>query len=170
VNAPPLSLAARAFGNPVDPPIVAGAGDKKVVRCQQAVAKSLESCFDAHLAQYDGCKKTALKAGGASPAALVPCVGDDPKGTVAKACDSTPKLDKIRTALQKSCLAQGVSLAAAFPACGTDGDVEATHACLVATVPCLTCLTVHTLDAFGSALDCDLFDDNQANDSCVAGP
>ena len=49
-------------------------------------------------------------------------------------------------------------------------DVEATHACLIATIPCLTCLTVHALDKLASALDCDLFDDGQTNSSCVAGP
>jgi hypothetical protein len=163
------ALARTAFGDPVDPPIVALAGDKAGAKCQQAVIASLAKCFDAQLGRYQKCKKTELKFGARTAATLKPCLTRDPKDKTQQVCNDAGKPDAIRKALSKACVDKGVALAAAFPACGAGGDVESTHACLFGGLPCLACRTLSTLDEL-AGIDCDDVDDKTINGSCPPVP
>jgi hypothetical protein len=161
------------FGPDLDAALLLESADKDGAKCQQAVATSAKKCQDATLKTWVTCVALGLKDDDApfeDAADLEACLGADPQGKIAKACDlreeTSPgklEVDGIRKALDTQCLAKGVDLAEAIPGC-EPGDVEATHACVDAAVECRACLALNA--AAGLARDCDLFDDGAANGSC----
>jgi len=163
-------LARDLFGPALNTAILTQAFDKNGSKCQLALAAAVKKCRDTKLKEFLKCKKTGLKKGTIdSSAGLEACVGADPKGKIAKACDEPVKGDAIRKALARKCVAKGADLAAAAPPCGVTADVEATHACLEPAIECRVCRALDLADGLGR--DCDTFDDGLANDSCATpGP
>jgi len=73
------------------------------------------------------------------------------------------QVDGIRGAIAKKCVAKDVDLEAGFAGCAAS-DAEETHACLERNALCRACVAVNEAD--GLEVDCDLFDDGTANDTC----
>lgn len=168
-----LSLIHDVFGPDLDTAITSVAANKSAAKCQQAVAMKVKKCEAAKLKAFASCKKKGLEDESApfdGPEDLEGCMGVDPKGKIAKACDlndlsgGKPKVDGIRKALDKKCVKKAVSLAAAFPGCAVAGS-EQTHDCLDRAVECRVCLGLNRAD--GLERDCDVFDDGAANLSCL---
>ena len=140
--------------------------DKPRSKCQQAVAKVVKKCQDAKLKEFNNCKKSGLKdQSSQSFIDLQDCMGQDPKGKIAKACD--PTTGKIRSTIDKKC--GSVDFPGAFPqvvaipGCGTD-DPATLATCLDQIVEWHVCLALNTADNL--ARDCDDFDDGMVNGSC----
>lgn len=157
------------FGDALEAAIVRESADKDAAKCQQGIANRAAKCAAAHVRGFNACRAAGLERATApfdDAGDLVSCLGDDPKGTIAKQCDlSGGKVDGIRKTLDKKCRAKDVSLSAALPGCASD-DVEAAHACVNAAARCRVCLGLNR--AGDLAGDCDAFDDGAANESCVA--
>ena len=140
--------------------------DKDGNRCQDQVHKAVLRCEDTRLKEFLTCKRNAMKTGIATDAATLEsaCFGTgpdqpDPKGKIALACSS-----KVQKQVDTRCVAEGINLAVAFPACAALSGPSLT-ACLDSRVRCRTCDLLNTVD--GLAKDCDLYDDgNDSNSSC----
>jgi hypothetical protein len=162
-----LDLIHDLFGPNLDGVILSAGTDKPGAACQQAVAATVGQCRDAKLSEFNKCKKAGLKDGSiASAEDLEACMGDDPKGQIAKACTDPDGQDKIHQDLAKKCVAKGVDVAVAFPPCGVTDDANATHACIEPKIECRVCQALNQAD--GLNRDCDEFDDGQINNSCGA--
>jgi hypothetical protein len=159
-----LDVLAILFGADADGTVLGEEEDRDGAGCQEAVAKTLFKCQATKLKVFRSCVKEALKAGATTSEELEACILPDPKQKIAKACDLTPGADKIRKALDKKCTAKGVLLSVAFPHCDSD-DAEVVHACLETPLECSVCLALNTQSHLRR--DCDLFDDGQANASCL---
>jgi|GEM_PF-1143923 len=166
-----LDLIHAVFGSNLDLVIATESidVDKGRSKCQQAVAKSVKKCQEAKLKEFNKCKKLGLKDESIQNFLdLQACMGDDPKGKIAKACD--PVTGKIRSTIDKKC--GGVEFPGAFPelvaipGCGTE-DPATLATCLDQIVECHTCLALNQADDL--ARDCDLLDDGMANRSCSFG-
>ena len=149
---------------------------KSTSKCQQAVAKQAKKCQDKKLKQFLACKKDGMK--GKTPPGQIsssedlerlclqsdpndPTTGQgDPKGKIAKACDT-----KLQDKIQKKCLDKSVDLSVAFP--GFDPNSGTLKDFVEGMVECEVCLFLNAID--GLARDCDLFDDGLANRSCSSG-
>jgi hypothetical protein len=163
-----VAIVEGLFGGSVNAAIITLAADSFAAKCQDSVYNSTLKCQDAQMKEFAKCKRLALKGGAMTTGALDNCVGDDPKGKIAKTCNDIAKPDKIRKSLDKKCVAKAVDLSTAFPGCGVAGNLEATHACITASVNCEVCRAINTADGIES--DCDLYDDGDGdNDSCDSG-
>jgi DNA-binding beta-propeller fold protein YncE len=165
-----VDLIDDVFGSDLDAAILKEGPAKGTSKCQQSVWKALQKCQSATLKEFYSCKRTGLKnLSIQNTASLEACMGQDPRGKIAKACDqgtiTGPGSDKIRKTLYTKCIQKDVDLAIAFPACGVTGDGAATHACLEAPVACRVCLALNQADDL--AKNCDLFDDGFSNGSCA---
>jgi hypothetical protein len=158
-----IDVVREIFGVDLDAALVTSAVDKDAAKCQGAVVKSVNKCQKSKLKVFNRCKKTGLKDAMIRESAdLESCVGEDPKGVVAKACD--PVSGKLATrVLPKSCVSRGVDLSSAFPGCDTD-DSEDLAMCLDQIVECRVCVALNQADDL--AFDCDLLDDGVENSSC----
>lgn len=144
--------------------------DKAAAKCQQAVMASAKKCFAARLKEYAKCVKSGLKDGSITGAAgLAACVGADPKGKIAVACDlgvfGDKKLDGVRKSLAKQCIGIDVAPGAVFAACASTTGVEDAHACIEPRVACRACRTSEAASAV--AVPCDEIDDGIVNGSCL---
>jgi len=156
-------LSGDLFGADLDAAVLANLSPTQAAsKCQQAVAKSLARCEDAHLNEFVKCKKEGLKSGSILvPAGITACVGDDPRGRIAKSCDATG--GKVRASLDASC--DGVDLASAFPGRCALADSAAVAQCLHEAALCRACRGANSADALEA--DCDPVDDGLENGSCV---
>ena len=152
-----LKLIHAIFGPDLDVSIVKAADDKPGAGGQAAIAKAAGKCQDTKLKIFNKCKKNKLKAGDIDVEA---CLGtgtegiDDPDqkipgkcgnglgGTVAEKC-GVPNTDAL------------------FPPCAGPDLGE----CLDQKIECEVCLALNALD--GLNRDCDLFDDDNVNGSCL---
>jgi hypothetical protein len=164
-----LNLAADIFGANLDAAVLTCKPIKAGCRCQQAVLGNVETLVGTKLAEFVTCKKTALKGGATSAAALSACV--DAAGTPGSiAADTKGKIlkavTKLNASIGKSCDTPGVT-AGAFPGTCTGTTGTALGSCLDARVECRVCQTINQID--GLFVDCDLFDDGVANASCSTG-
>jgi hypothetical protein len=159
-----IDVIREIFGADLDAALVTSAADKDAAKCQGVVVKSVNGCQKSMLKEFNKCKKTGLKNAMIRKGAdLEGCLGADPKGAVAKACD--PVSGKLATrVLPKSCVSRGVNLSSAFPGCGTD-DPEDLAICVDQAVECRVCVALNLADDL--ALDCDLLDDGVENSSCM---
>ncbi len=142
------------------------AADKAACKCQTAAATAWEKLAATAFKTYQGCRKTALKGGATSGAALDDCLADagtpgsvaaDTKGKLAK------RMAKLADTVGKRCAAP-VRTALALPgACAGLGGAPLA-ACIAARVQCRVCETLRRTDDL--AVDCDQFDDGQQNLSC----
>jgi cysteine-rich repeat protein len=140
--------------------------------CQLSVAKAVVRCQDKALKEFNRCKKSGLLAKDGPPGTSLPfghptdfaeCMGHDPKGKIARACD--PGTGKLGSILAKRCSA--VDLSHAFPEltlrAGCGGMVGIGE-CLGALVACRVCRMLNAAD--GLPGDCDAIDDGTVNGSC----
>jgi hypothetical protein len=163
-----LDLIADIFGAGLDAAVLSCAPKKTGCRCQQTVLGAVEKLADTTLAQFVKCKKTALKSGAASATALSACVGD--AGTAGSiAADTKGKIqktaDKLNADIVKSCDTPGIT--GAFPGRCTGRVGGALGDCLDVQVECRVCQMINEAD--GLFVNCDLFDDQIANASCLSG-
>ena len=156
-----LDLIHDIFGSDLGNAILLEAEDKDTSKCQQQAAKAVKKCLDAKLKEFNKCKKNGLKDESIQTFAdLQSCMGADPKGKIAKACD--PVSGKIRSAIDKKC-GSPVDTSTAFSGCGT-ADAATLAACLDQIVECNVCVLLNQADNL--ARDCDDFDDGTTNGSC----
>lgn len=160
------ALLVTLFGDDLGAALPVGAPDATLAKCQQSVTKALLKCHDTRVKTYAKCNKSALAGGATTAGATIACIGDDPKGKIAKICDLNAggSVDKIRAALASSCAS--VDLQAAFPGCNTT-DAETLHACLTDAEACVACNTLAELTASELATDCDALDNGVGDDSCI---
>jgi hypothetical protein len=155
-------LLADLFGTDVNPAVILKDNDKDGAKCQSSVLRETDKLLQAKLQEFFVCTNAGLKnklTPITSAAGLEEClhvVAADPKGKVAK---KTAKLTKV---MGKACASQDLNTA--FPGvCAGAADFVG---CVEARVNCRTCLMLnlmHGLDA-----DCEVYDDGQSNNSCVA--
>lgn len=163
-----VALVEAIFGGSVNAALLTLSADKFAALCQDGVYNTALKCQDTQMKEFAKCKKLAMKSGAMTDVAIEACIGDDPKGKIAKKCDDAVKPDKIRKTLDKKCEAKAVDFATAFPGCGASGDLSATHACIEAAVSCEVCKAINAADNLQR--DCDAYDDGDAiNGSCESG-
>lgn len=164
-----IDLVADVYGANLQPVVIACATNKAGCGCQQKISKSVEALAAVKLATFVSCKKTALKNGANSVAALAACVNDagtagsvaaDTKGKIAKT------LAGLNAAIVKSCDTPGVT-AGAFPGACTALTGGALGTCLDTQVECRVCTAINEMD--GLFVNCDLFDNGVADATCVSG-
>jgi hypothetical protein len=159
------------FGVALDASVLRRNQDPAGAACQQALAISARKCLDARLKELARCVKQGLADGVLiTPEGLEACLGADPKGKIAAACDlgfaGEKKVDGVRRALGKLCVAEGVAPNAVLEACPGANGVEEAHACLMPRFACRACRAADAAAALGT--DCDHLDDGAANGSCPA--
>lgn len=144
--------------------VIAQATDKAGAKCQKMVATALDKVVATTLAEFNKCKKKALKTvtGGDELRdqcfALLTADRANPKGKIAKAAAN---LEKQRA---KHCAA--TDLALAFPGSCAAHSGAAFAACLDQRAACRSCRMLDAMDALSAS--CDLYDDGVANTSCAA--
>lgn len=151
------------FGPWLDLSLVAEADDREESRCQAAVVKVASKCQDTFLKDFNDCKKAGLKGGTLTTQTdLEACLGSDSKGKIDSVCSAVT--GKLASTVTGKCTDEGVTnLSVVFPGCGT--DVEADFAtCVERSVSCRVCQTLNAADAM--AVDCDVFDNAMADNSC----
>ncbi|MEE8142497.1 MAG: hypothetical protein V3T77_05310, partial [Planctomycetota bacterium] len=135
-------------------------------KCQRKVLKAVFKCQQAKMKEFLKCKKAGLKDLSIFDASgLEACYeGADPIN-ISKKCTSPN--GGIFKAVFKKCdkVDQRAFLSELFPGCVTD-DSFGLAACLDRIVECRFCQYANAAD--GLNRDCDLFDDGQANGSCLA--
>jgi hypothetical protein len=146
-----VALIHDAFGPDLDSTLIAQDEDRDAARCQQAVALALSKCLDERTREFGRCTQSLLKIGAGSAADLVPCIGSDPTGRIARRCDRpAPNPDRVRRDIARRCTAESVELSVAFPPCaGT--DAETVHACLTAAARRRACLIIDGADGLGAS-------------------
>jgi hypothetical protein len=161
--AAPVNITTDVYGANPDPALATLAGDKLAAKCQQAVSKGLGKCLVTQVKEFARCAKLGLKKETIlNGEDLDACLGDDPKGKIAKFCDGTIGKLAVKT-LPKLCVAKGVDLSDAFPGCGSDDPADVA-VCLEEITACRTCQAAVVADDL--SVDCDLYDDGLANGSC----
>jgi hypothetical protein len=160
-----LALIHNLFGSDLDETIIKRADDPERAKCQLAVAKAAKKCMDAKLKEFNKCKKNGLKGKEAPPGADLPfdnrhdlafCMGHDPKGRIAKACEL-----KLERKVSGKCA--GLDAVVAVPGCHT-ADLGELAVCLDRIAECQLCLALNTVDNLVRA--CDQFDDGEFNGTC----
>jgi cysteine-rich repeat protein len=150
------------FGADLDTSVVMD-GDKAKAKCRDTIYKDVGKLFDVQLAEFNRCKKAALKAGAASNADVqMACVpGDavaDPKGKISKT--------RFKFAQDAGKKCAGLDTDVLFPgACVGESGEPAFSTCAGRVTSCQACTALARMD--GLDLDCDLFDDAAANASCT---
>lgn len=167
------ALLRDALGDDLSAATIVATSDAAAARCQQGVTKQVDKCRAARTKAFVACVGTRLAAAD-GPEDLATCVGDDPKGRVAKQCDLRIEtrpgrltVDGLRKTLTTQCVQKAVALDVALPGCAA-ADPEAAHACLARAAACRACRAGET--AVGLAVDCDVADDGAANGSCGGAP
>lgn len=102
-----LDLATALLGADLD---AAVATEAAAARCQRRVLHLAGQCAAAFVKEYGRCKRTALAAGAADAAALIPCKGADAAGRLARDCRAS-----LRDAVTTLCA--GIDPAAVFAGC-----------------------------------------------------
>ncbi|MBW2316792.1 MAG: carboxypeptidase regulatory-like domain-containing protein, partial [Deltaproteobacteria bacterium] len=134
----------------------------QATRCQQNVTKVVQRCERTILKAFRSCKQSGLRTGGIVDAAgLEACFGADPRGRIARLCET------ILVRQVDRCSASPVAPSSLFPGRCASDDLSELAACLDSAATCRTCLATNEAD--GLAMDCDLVDDGSANVSCVGG-
>jgi hypothetical protein len=139
-------------------------GASEVGKCQRDVVKRAGNIVAVRWKEFRTCKKRNLNN-----------IADDP--SLIDTCLGPPQVEggKISSAEQKlagkvdsGCIGRGVlPVGSAFPGGECSDEVDASFAaCVSARAACRFCLSVNVADDIHPALDCDLFDDGAANDSC----
>lgn len=139
--------------------------DSAGAKCQANVRKAVTGCTETRLKEFDACLKDGFKAGAIdADADIEACLGDDdqpdPKGKIAKACEAG-----IADKALPGCTKIGVNLDRAVAGCASN-DPAAIAACIAVAERCRIC--ERTNGIFGTAKDCDAYDDgDDRNSSCT---
>ena len=143
--------------------VIAQAADKQGAKCQKMLLPALDKLVATTLAEFNRCKKSALKTVGDGGALRDRCLAQlaadraNPKGKIAKALASLEK--------QRARHCATIDPATAFPGrCATETGA-AFSSCLERRAACRACRMLDAMDAL--AADCDLYDDGLANTSCA---
>jgi cysteine-rich repeat protein len=150
------------FGPDLDTSVVTD-GDKAKAKCRDTIYKDATGFFDVQLAEFNRCKKAALKAGAASTGDVeMACfLSDgivDPKGKIGKS------RSKLASDAGKKCA--GLDTDTLFPGeCVGQSGEPAFSTCAGRVTTCQACTALARMD--GLDLDCDLFDDGADNLSCT---
>ncbi len=154
-----LDLIYDIFGSDLDAAIKDSATNKDGAKCQIDAAKAAKKCHDAKLSEFNSCKKAGLKDATVHDAlTLAACMGQDPKGKIAKACQG-----KLKDKLDSKC----AGTLDVFPGCNDPIAPSTTQEladCLNRFVECRVCLGLNAAD--NTERDCDDFDDGALNGSC----
>ncbi|MFP6663751.1 MAG: hypothetical protein VCC00_06095 [Deltaproteobacteria bacterium] len=151
----------------VDAETPEGRVDAIVAKCQGKMIATAQKCVAAKLSSFDKC---ARGGGGDADSLVVNCMSGpgggqpDSSGALMRRCEA--KIEKMSDRL---CVQRGVDLVSTFPGVAdcTGGPVP-WAACLDERLDCVTCESILAATALG--LDCDLFDDGVANESCGPTP
>jgi choice-of-anchor B domain-containing protein len=154
-----VELIADIYGANLNASIAEISASATVAKCQRSIAKNHDRAVQARLKEFLRCKKTGLKTGAiGNTAGLAACMDNvtaDDRGKIAKAAS---KISRIVAGI-----CAGVDPDASVPgSCADAGDVGA---CIDRRGACRMCLLVASMD--GLVLDCDGFDDQVANGSCL---
>jgi hypothetical protein len=122
-------------------------------QCQSAIVKTYDKLFGTEAKELARCAEDEL--GNGATSAPVACVGSDPRLVIAKG------RNKLASVVAR-CADAGVIFDAG--ACGGVAG-NALAGCLDTVVSCKVCRWAAV--ELGSTLDCDEFDDGQANGSCA---
>ena len=130
------------FGPELDPVIEPRAAEGEAAKCQLAAARRARRCERVRLREFNRCIRRGLENGTIRATLdLEACIGDDPKGRIARVCDpAAGDLDPDR--LPQRCMRSGVDLSDAFPGCGAD-DFGTVGAGLDEIVACRVCRVLH---------------------------
>ncbi len=154
-----LDLIHDIFGSDLDAAIEDFTTNKPGAKCQIDAAKAAKKCQDAKLKEFNSCKKAGLKDASVHDAlTLSDCMGQDPKGKIAKACQT-----KLKDKLDKKC----AGTLDVFPGCNDPNAPATTQEladCLDRLVECRVCLSLNAADNLDR--NCDQFDDGLFNGSC----
>ena len=154
-----LNLIHDIFGMDLNTTIILQSFDKDAGKCQVDVAKATKKCQDTRLKEYNKCKKDGLKSETITDTSgLEACVGVDPKGKIAKACD-----EKLKGKIDKKC-AGNLDVFAGCNDPNAPTTSEELADCLEERVECRVCLGLNAAD--NTDRDCDEFDDGEFNASC----
>jgi hypothetical protein len=161
-----LDLTADIFGDPIDGAVIDCAADKPGCICQQKALKDVEKLATTKLVEFVKCKKQVLKDGANSASSLEDCVSN--AGTAGSiAADTKGKIQKAFDKLAGDIGSRCASVSGAFPADCTSLSGNALATCLDRVVECRVCQTINEMD--GLSVNCDLFDDGNANATCASG-
>ena len=143
--------------------------DPAGAKCQAKVLKTVRKCADLRMATFEKCAAADLRNGGDADSLVDSCIGEsgglaDPTGKIEKLCAT-----KLTNTIEKLCVGKGVAPNEALPGMeecvGTSSEIAA---CLDAKIECALC---ESLNAAGDmTLDCDLFDNGSADESCLEEP
>lgn len=138
------------------------AADYSAARCQIRGVVAAHRCRRAVVREFGRCVRSGLDAGSiGSSEDLAACVGQDPTGRIAGACD--PASGAVRAEVGSWCSDRGVDPAAAFPPCPAVSAGELAT-CLAHHARCRACRTLDRARLL--YVDCDVFDDGSSNGSC----
>ncbi len=164
-----VDLTADVYGSDLEIAVIACDTNKPGCVCQQKVSSSVEKLAATKLKEFLTCKKKTLKSGASSSASLRDCV-DNPATPGSIAADSKQKMQKAVAKLVgtigKKCDTPGVT-DGAFPGKCTGLAGAPLGTCLDVQVECRVCQMINAMD--GLFVNCDLFDDQIANGSCLSG-
>jgi hypothetical protein len=150
-------LLSDLLGSPLSPAVVLQSTSKPVAACQAKVLKSVGKLLSTKLKVFNGCKKTALQTAIDAATLQAGCFAAIGASTVVDKA-----ILKAADARTKSCA--DPDLSTAFPGDCNSETGAAFDTCAEILVECRACLTINEMD--GLAMDCDVFDDGVANDSC----
>lgn len=171
VAAPTARAVVRAlFGADLDLAVVTRDADREGAKCQAEVLKRANLVVDALWKAALKGKKVALKGGrSGSP----PAVGAAPALRVAVLAyleaAGARGIDKASSKLVGGtgarCGDVGTPIGGLFPGCEGAGDPAAVGDCAAEAARCQFCQSLEAFDELG--LDCDVFDDGEADASCA---
>ena len=152
------------FGLDLDAAVVLQSEDEAQAGCQLAVDKFLAKFAQRKVKEFLTCKRLGLRdLTITSSADLEGCL-DSIAATSSSALERAAA--KIEKALTNQCSGVDLDVALAGKCSGTAANEYG--ACLVAATDCRVCRAVNEADALTA--DCDLFDDDLANGSCLPPP
>lgn len=155
------------YGSQLDDVLIKEVDDKNASKCQQAVSKRVQKCADVKVKEFNTELRSGMRAGTIVDESSLATAGLgrlrlDPQQKIAKCTDI------LVGNVEKKCVGNSVDLAVAFPGCETP-DPVALVGCLDSRIDCRVCLGLAQANGFDPA-ECDVFDDDQLNSTCLSFP
>ncbi|MGH3054867.1 MAG: hypothetical protein ACRDL7_07800, partial [Gaiellaceae bacterium] len=154
-----VALVADIFGTNLSFAAIGCAADKAGCTCQAAVSTDYQKIAAAKFSEFVKCTSAALKQGATDRETLADCVmpngiAADAKGKVGKA------VAKLATDIIRKCRSN------VLPGRCSNASVADLSGCVDTLVECRVCRTINAMANLD--VDCDLFDDGLANETCEA--
>lgn len=154
-----VGLVADVFGSNLGFGAVGCSSDKAGCTCQAIVSKDYEKITAKKLSEFQKCVKTTIKQGATDRDAIESCV--TPAGIAADANGAIDKaIAKLSTDVATKCPSN------VFPGLCSAASRTDLAGCIDVLVECRVCRTINAMANLD--VDCDLFDDGTANESCQA--